>query len=593
MKEKNRTAARRGGKLGRSCGMRHLRQRRYGCRRAGALLLALAMIPGGGGTSAEAWAAPKAVSADETMYVNLDWYGQPEAVNVVKGCSLNGLRSFTDYGTYLNVENMSTMDAPEISGDQVKWNLSQDAGERFYYKCAMDPEQVEMEETTLTLAQYESMNLDLLVTPANATNQRFTWTYSQDGIVKVNDYVTSTPGTMTTTHTLSALEQGTVTVTGTPLDDTKGAKPIQFTVTVTQPDAVEDLDFDQYVTGNIRHALSYLDSQLEGNYTYGAEWSLFTLLRAGASLSQSDLDSYYASITQQLESGGRMLPTDYFRVVVALLAMGKDPTDVAGMDLIETLYNYPNLDRMTSNMMSYTLLALDTKDYEVPQDALWTRETLIEKILTFQNANGGFGLSSADTVSVDVTAMTLQALAPYRDMEQVGLAFDRALEYLRSQMTSDCGYINEGDDNGCTAAQVLTALAVAGIDPLDPDNGFTHGNYNLVTKLDQFKRESGFTTFMSSDQPDGMGTAQIGYALEAYRRFVAGENTLFDLTQWTPAPPTEDGDSGENPGSGEEEPQVPQTGDTSPLVESLVILGMSAAGLCAAVWTDRKRKSRG
>lgn len=144
MKGKNRTAARCGGKLGRSCGMRHLRQRRYGRRRAGALLLALAMIPGGGGTSAEAWAAPKAVSADETMYVNLDWYGQPEAVNVVKGCSLNGLRSFTDYGTYLNVENMSTMDAPEISGDQVKWNLSQDAGERFYYKCAMDPEQVEL-----------------------------------------------------------------------------------------------------------------------------------------------------------------------------------------------------------------------------------------------------------------------------------------------------------------------------------------------------------------------------------------------------------------------------------------------------------------
>ena len=78
-----------------------------------------------------------------------------------------------------------------------------------------------MEETALTLAQYESMNLDLLVTPSNATNQRFAWTYSQDGIVKVNDYVTSTPGTMTTTHTLSALEQGTVTVTGTPLDDTQ------------------------------------------------------------------------------------------------------------------------------------------------------------------------------------------------------------------------------------------------------------------------------------------------------------------------------------------------------------------------------------
>src|SRR5699024_12862452 len=70
----------------------------------------------------------------------------------------------------------------------------------------------------------------------------------------------------------TTLFRSTVTVTGTPLDDTKGAKPIQFTVTVTQPDAVEDLDFDRYVTGNIRHALPYLDRQLEGNYTYGAEW---------------------------------------------------------------------------------------------------------------------------------------------------------------------------------------------------------------------------------------------------------------------------------------------------------------------------------
>ena len=91
----------------------------------------------------------------------------------------------------------------------------------------------------------------------------------------------------------------------------------------------------------------------------------------------------------------------------------------------------------------------------------------------------------------------------------------------------------------------------------------------------------------------GLHGRELDHALEAYRRFVAGENTLFDLTQWTPAPPIEDGDSGENPGSGEEDPQVPQTGDASPLVESLVILGMSAAGLCAAVWTDRKRKSRG
>ncbi|OUN25432.1 Ig-like domain-containing protein [Pseudoflavonifractor sp. An85] len=453
----------------------------------------------------------------------------------------------------------------------------------FAYKNPL--EQVELEETEYSLPQFESMDLDLLVTPSNATNQRFTWTYSQEGVVKVMDYVTSTPGTMTTTHVLSALEQGTVTVTGTPLDDTMGAQPIQFTVTVTEPGAVEELDFDRYVTDNIDHALTYLEDQLESNYMYGAEWSLFTILRSGGSLSQKDLDTYYASVVQQVQQGGRMLPTDYFRLVVTLLVMGKDPTDVEGVDLVELMYNYPNLDRMTSNMMAFTLLALDAKEYEVPENALWSREVLVEKILTFQNENGGFGLSSAKTVSVDVTAMVLQALAPYRDQEAVAVAFEKALDYLQGEMTTDCGYINEGDDNGCTAAQVLTALAVAGIDPLDPDNGFTRGNYNLVTKLDQFKRETGFTTFGSTQQPDGMGTAQIGYALEAYRRFVAGEPSLYDLTTWTPAPPT-GGDEDET----EDDRPVPNTGDQAHLAGYGLAVMVSAVGLWGMACFARKKE---
>lgn len=478
--------------------------------------------------------------------------------------------------------------------------VSQELTIRFEYKHPL--EKVEMEQTAYTLAQFESMDLKLLVTPSNATNQCFTWSYSQEGIVKVVDYVTSTPGQITTTHTLSALEQGTVTVTGTPVDNTNAVQPIQFTVTVTEPEKVEDLDFDKYVTGNISHALTYLEAELEGNYVYNAEWSIFTILRAGGTLKQSDLDAYYADLCREVQSGGRLLPTDLFRMVVATLVMGKDPTNVAGVNLIEKMCNYPNLDRMTSNMISFTLLALDAKDYEVPQGALWTREALIEKLLTFQNACGGFGLSSADTYGVDVTAMILQALAPYRDMKQVDLAFEKALEYLRSEMTNDCGYINEGDDNGCTAAQVLTALSVAGIDPLDPDNGFTRGNHNLVKKLDEFKRDTGYTTFMKNNQADGMGTSQIGYALEAYRRFVQGESSLFDLTQWVPNPPSTDTDDDNKPEEGSKpedtipgdtkpEASVPQLGDQGNLIVYIMAFAISVSGVGAIVWFRGRKKN--
>ena len=117
-------------------------RRRY--KRAAAMVLAVAVPAGAGAGSPPVWGAEKTVKTDETMYVNLDCYGQASAVNVVKGCSLNGIYSFTDYGNYLGVENMSSMDAPVIQGDQVQWNLSGDQTGRFYYKCAMDPASVEL-----------------------------------------------------------------------------------------------------------------------------------------------------------------------------------------------------------------------------------------------------------------------------------------------------------------------------------------------------------------------------------------------------------------------------------------------------------------
>ena len=93
-------------------------------------------------TSLPAYGAPASVETDETMYVNLDLYGKTTKVNVVKGCNLNGITNFTDYGTYTAVENMSTGDQPQLGEGQVTWNLPADQKGRFYYKCTLDNEQV-------------------------------------------------------------------------------------------------------------------------------------------------------------------------------------------------------------------------------------------------------------------------------------------------------------------------------------------------------------------------------------------------------------------------------------------------------------------
>ena len=80
-------------------------------------------------------AAAPTVETDESVYINLDYYGVPTDTRVVKGVSLNGHDSFTDYGDYSDVYNMSTYDQPDLSAEgAVTWTPS-NAGQRFYYEC--------------------------------------------------------------------------------------------------------------------------------------------------------------------------------------------------------------------------------------------------------------------------------------------------------------------------------------------------------------------------------------------------------------------------------------------------------------------------
>ena len=84
------------------------------------------------------YAGPPAVSVDETLYVNLDYYGKETDSSVVKGVTLNGIRSFSDYGTYKDITNMSNYAKPAVDGDTVTWQLPEDTKDRFYYECQLN-----------------------------------------------------------------------------------------------------------------------------------------------------------------------------------------------------------------------------------------------------------------------------------------------------------------------------------------------------------------------------------------------------------------------------------------------------------------------
>ncbi|MDD7346956.1 MAG: Ig-like domain-containing protein [Clostridiales bacterium] len=117
-------------------------------------------------------------------------------------------------------------------------NINREVEVEFYYLHPLKSAAVKEKEIKLDVNK--ARNLEIEVAPKNASEQRFVWTYSKEGIVKVSDKVNTDPTDVNvdkwTTHSIVGLKDGTVEVTGTPMDSTSGAKPIKFKVVVGKGD---------------------------------------------------------------------------------------------------------------------------------------------------------------------------------------------------------------------------------------------------------------------------------------------------------------------------------------------------------------------
>ncbi len=86
-------------------------------------------------------AGPATASVDETLYLNLDYYGGISKANVVKGINFNSLSTYTDYGDYLSVTNMSTDEKPAEGSGSVTFSAPEKGG-KFFFEGELDPKKV-------------------------------------------------------------------------------------------------------------------------------------------------------------------------------------------------------------------------------------------------------------------------------------------------------------------------------------------------------------------------------------------------------------------------------------------------------------------
>ncbi len=151
-----------------------------------------------------------------------------------------------------------------------------------------------------------------------------------------------------------------------------------------------------------------------------SDWELFALAAAGYAPDGANLDRILALVGE--EKGEFRKPTDLARYILVIGALGGDPGNAAGYDLIEKLYRKDNLLMQGVNGPVFALIALNSGYYAVPSDALWTKEKLLSYILEAQNPDGGYSLAKGGESDADLTAMALQALAVYREREEAAAA---------------------------------------------------------------------------------------------------------------------------------------------------------------------------
>lgn len=270
--------------------------------------------------------------------------------------------------------------------------------------------------------------------------------------------------------------------------------------------------------------------------TAGNEWRVLGLARAGKITSELS-DGYYSSLVSYVkENGSAKLDarksTENSRVIIALSAIGKDATDVAGYNLLEPLADFDFVTYQGLNGAVYALIALDTYNYEIPSAGdgatQTTRENLINYILENQLENGGWTFFGS-TADPDMTGMAIQALAPYyRKNTDVKTAVDKALDVLSASQQDNGGMASWGAVSVESCAQVLTALSSLGINA-DTDKRFIKNGNTLVDAIMEFSVENGFAHVKDSGY-NQMATEQAYYALVSYNRVKNGKTSLYDMS---------------------------------------------------------------
>ena len=279
----------------------------------------------------------------------------------------------------------------------------------------------------------------------------------------------------------------------------------------------------------------YIDNVLIKNVgTHDADWLFIDLMRRDGSLNG---DKYAAALDGYTSANALTKPTDYERIAIAYTAAG------VCNDFVKSALD-AELSNNTINALFFELILLDCGGYESSRNK---RDALIDKILGSQMSDNGWTLSGPS--DVDMTAMALQALAPYKNRSDVAYAVERALGFLSGKQTANGDFRGFRNMLSCeSTAQVIIALTSLGIDPA-VDSRFIKDGATAFDGLRRYQLQDGSYCHVTEiAKRDNIATEQAARALVSAERFAAGKSSFFSFEKPSETPPVSPADvTPENP----------------------------------------------
>ena len=309
----------------------------------------------------------------------------------------------------------------------------------------------------------------------------------------------------------------------------------------------EDAGYKEY----LKKALAYVKQEApnptyENGESTGGEWAVLAEARGDVNATVW-YDTYLtntakavATLNGKLDQTTQQIKhTEYSRIILALTALGEDATKFTGSNgtdynLVSPLFekaangNY-RVSEQGNNGTAFALIALDSGNYYDNATGTTARNAWIKSLCDAQIKDGSWGIDADFPGSnIDMTAMVVQALAPYYTKNStVKTAIDKALNWMSAD------YKTSGDFGSSeSAAQVIVALSALGIDA-KTDSRF---QYNGISVLSNFLSYADETSggFLHDKQPNStvnqMASEQAAYTLVAYDRYVNNRNSLYNMS---------------------------------------------------------------